>query len=109
MAKQGGCESKFAGIGGLPLPSADDLAKALFSAFCENPRKLQNPNILGPDFPLNGDFESVFDRFWPIPGVPEIQLFGFYSVFDKTDHLRMGTLSCDGQNIRRGIFVRQNG
>jgi hypothetical protein len=37
--------------------------KYLGSVFCEKHRELQTPVLIGPHFPLNGDFWSVFGPF----------------------------------------------
>jgi hypothetical protein len=39
-------------------------------------------------------------------GATEIQFFGFYSLSEKTNPYRMGTLVRDGQTHVQGIFAR---
>ena len=47
----------------------------------EKHRELQNPVFVGPHFPLNGDFWSVFGGFWPFSGGTQVRFYEFTSLF----------------------------
>jgi hypothetical protein len=52
-------------------------ANTFGSVFCEKHHELQTPVFIGSHFPLNGDFESVFGRFWSIPRLLKSSFSGF--------------------------------
>ena len=48
-----------------------------FQCFCQNPRELQNPVFVVPDFELEVDFWSVFGHFWWFLEVAWLPFYGF--------------------------------
>ncbi len=40
---------------------------------------------------------------WRVSAIPELQLFGFYSLSEETNPYQMGTLMSDGQTHVRAI------